>query len=105
METDPIEVARNHYRVVLENERVRVLAFRGQPGDSWGLHAHPDMVVVSLSNYVVRNIVPGSEPSVRQARHGEVAWISACSHIGENIGDTEMECVLVELKANGLSAG
>jgi quercetin dioxygenase-like cupin family protein len=98
---DPIEVAPSLYRVVLENERVRVLAFRGQPGASWGLHAHPNMVVVSLSSYVVRNVVPGDEPSVRQTRHGEVAWIPARSHTGENVGDTEMECVLVELKPNG----
>lgn len=98
MKDDPIEVAPDLYRVVFENERVRVLAFRGQPGANWGLHAHPDMVVISLSDYLVRNVVPGHEPSMRQTRRGDVAWIPARSHTGENAGDSEMECILVELK-------
>lgn len=98
MDDDPIQVAPHLYRVVFENERVRVLAFRGKPGDRWGLHAHPDMVVVSLSDYEVRNVVPGSDPTIRATRLGDVAWIPARSHTGENVGGTGMECILVELK-------
>ena len=95
---DPVQVAPQNYRVVFENDRVRVLAFRGKPGEKWGLHEHPDAVVVSLSDYRVRNVVPDSEPTYRDAKRGDVAWIPARSHTGENVGTTEMECVLVELK-------
>jgi hypothetical protein len=91
-------VAPNNYRVVFENARVRVLAFRATAGEHWGLHAHPDSVVVSLGNYRVRNVVPGSEPTVRDAKRGDVLWIPARSHTGMNAGSTDMECVLVELK-------
>lgn len=77
---------------------MRVLAFRGEPGDRWDLHAHPDMVVVSLSEYAVRNVVTGREPTVREARAGEVKWVPACTRTSENAGATVMECVLVELK-------
>jgi quercetin dioxygenase-like cupin family protein len=98
MAEDPIQVAPDYYRVVFENERVRVLAFHAGPGASWGLHAHPDAVVVSLNDYRVRNVVPGTEPTVREARWGDIAWIPARSHTGENVGDSEMDCVLIELK-------
>lgn len=98
MEQDPVKVAPDNYRVVFENERVRVLAFHGAPGAKWGVHAHPDAVVVSLSAYEVRNVVPGTEPRVRVAKPGDVAWIPARMHTGENVGGTDMDCVLVELK-------
>ena len=95
---DPIRVAPNNYTVVFENDRVRVLSFHGRPKDNWGLHAHPDAVVVSLSEYIVRNAIAGAEPTVRQGTPGDVTWSPAKLHTGENIGSTDMDCILVELK-------
>ncbi len=97
-ELDPIRVAPHNYTVVFENARVRVLSFHGRPKALWGLHAHPDAVVVSLNEYIVRNVVDGAEPTVRHAKAGEVAWSAAKRHTGENIGSTDMDCILVELK-------
>ena len=97
-EFDPICVAPNNYKVVFENERVRVLQFHGPPKAKWGLHQHPDAVVVSLNEYVVRNVVVGAEPTVREATAGDVTWSPAKMHTGENIGSTDMDCILVELK-------
>jgi len=95
---DPVQVAPNNYKVVFENARVRVLSFHAQPGEKWGLHAHPDAVVISLDQYKVRNVVPKASPTVRETKRGDVAWIPARSHTGENIGNTDMDCILVELK-------
>ncbi len=97
-EFDPICVAPNNYKVVFENERVRVLQFHGPPKAQWGLHQHPDAVVVSLNEYVVRNAIVGAEPTVREATAGDVTWSPAKMHTGENIGSTDMDCILVELK-------
>ena len=95
---DPIQVAPNNYKVVFENERVRVLSFHAAPGEKWGLHAHPDAVVISMSAYKVRNVVPGADPVVRDAKTGNVLWIPARLHTGENAGSSDMDCILVELK-------
>jgi quercetin dioxygenase-like cupin family protein len=95
---DPLDVAPGNYKLVFENERVRVLSFHAEPGQKWGLHSHPDAVVVSLDNYTVRNVVPGAEPTLREAHRGDAAWIPARSHTGENAGDSSMDCILVELK-------
>ena len=95
---DPIQVAPNNYKVVFENERVRVLSFHAPPGEKWKLHSHPDQIVVSLDPYKVRNVVAGAEPTVRQTKRGDVKFIPATSHTGENIGETDMDCIIVELK-------
>lgn len=95
---DPRCVASGNYTLAFENERVRVLSFTANPGERWEFHAHPDSVVISLGDYTVGNVVPGAAPTSRVARRGESAWIPAVAHAGENLGETVMECVLVELK-------
>jgi len=95
---DALLVAPNVYKVVFENERVRVLRFVTEPGQKWPLHAHPDSVAVSLSEYDVRNIIPGNAPTERHSNLGDVRWIAATSHIGENSGTTEMRGLIIELK-------
>ncbi len=95
---DPLKVAGTYYKLVFENERVRVLSFHAPPGAKWALHAHPDSIVISMTDYKVKNMVPGSEPVTRDAKKGAVLWIPARSHTGENVGTTDMDCVLVELK-------
>jgi hypothetical protein len=95
---DALQVAPNVYKVVFENERVRVLGFVTEPGQKWPVHSHPDSVAVSLSDYSVRNIIPGQAPTDRHSKLGDVRWISATSHIGENTGSTEMRGLIIELK-------
>ena len=95
---DALLVAPNVYKVVFENERVRVLGFVTEPGQVWPLHAHPDSVAVSLSEYDVRNIIPGNAPTERHSKLGDVRWIPATSHTGENSGTTEMRGLIIELK-------
>jgi hypothetical protein len=68
---------------VFENERARVLGFTTEPGQKWPLRAHPDSVAVSLSEYNVRDIIPGQAPTKRLSKLGDVRWIAATSHIGE----------------------
>ena len=44
---DPAKADSDKYKVVLENERVRVLEYRDKPGDKTTMHAHPDFLVVA----------------------------------------------------------
>ena len=95
---DALAVAPDVYKLAFENERVRVLSFVTQPGQKWALHSHPDSIAVSLSEYSVRNIVPGQAPTERHSKPGDVRWIPATAHMGENMGTTEMRGLIVELK-------
>jgi hypothetical protein len=96
--TDALQVAPDVYKLTFENERVRVLSFVTAPGQKWALHSHPDSLAISLSEYSVRNIIPGQATAERHSKLGDVRWIPAAAHMGENMGTTEMRGLIVELK-------
>ena len=47
---DAVQIAPPVYKVVLENEHVRVLDTRTGPGDSSEMHIHPNMVGYAISD-------------------------------------------------------
>ena len=53
---------------------------------------------IALAEYDIRNVVPGNAPTELRRKTGDVRWIPATSHTGENIGSTEARSVVVELK-------
>ena len=95
---DPAKADADKYRVVLENERVRVLEYRDKPGEKTTMHAHPDFVVVARSAFKRRLTLPGGKMVTREFKPGEVLWTDAQSHIGENIGDSDTHVLIIELK-------
>jgi hypothetical protein len=68
------------------------------------MHSHPDGVVVYLSE--VREISTDSNGSSREVTHhaGEVIWSPAHTHSLENLADTPIEVIEIEMKS-GPSAG
>jgi hypothetical protein len=48
---DPLRTDPDKYKLVLENERVRVLEYRDKPGDKTKQHSHPDFVLYTLSTF------------------------------------------------------
>jgi hypothetical protein len=42
--------------------------------------------------------LPGGKSGMREFKPGEVMWTDAQSHIGENIGDTDTDVLIIELK-------
>jgi hypothetical protein len=103
---DPVESNPDHYKVVFENDRVRVLEYRDQPGDQTTPHRHPDSVMHTLSSFR-RRLVSGDISREVELAAGTTAWLDAQEHHGENIGDTETHVLFVELKesAEGPGAG
>ena len=83
---------------VLENERVRLLDFKLQPGKKTAQHSHPDTVVYSLNDHKLRFILPDDEEKVVELKLGQAIWINAETHVVENIGKTEARSVVIELK-------
>jgi beta-alanine degradation protein BauB len=97
MEHDPVVSNPDLYRVVLENDRVRVLEYRDEPGDRTTPHGHPDSVMITLSSFRRRLYAGGEERDVEIASD-TVAWLPAQEHAGHNIGDTPTRVLFVELK-------
>src|ERR671925_1165871 len=76
---DPAKTDSDKYKVVLENERVRILEYRDKPGEKTTMHAHPDFVVVTQSAFRRRLTLPGGKTLVREFKSGEVLWTDAQS--------------------------
>lgn len=104
MSLDPAESNPDHYRVVFENARVRVLEYTDAPGDRTTPHAHPDSVMYTLSSFR-RRLVSGDTQREVALDAGTVGWLPAQEHHGENIGDTPTHVVFVELKEDPGSPG
>jgi len=94
---DPTEVSPELYATVFENDRVRVLQYRDAPGDRTKPHTHPDSVMITLSSFR-RRISAGGRSVDVEIGAGQVRWVGAQEHTGENIGDTETVSLFVELK-------
>lgn len=100
MDSDPVQSNPDLYSVIFENERVRVLEYRDQPGTRSVPHRHPDSVMVTLSAFERR--LSSEDRSMEVALSaGAVRWVGAQTHSGENIGTTETHCIFVELKEPG----
>jgi hypothetical protein len=94
---DPVETNPELYRVVMENDAVRVLEYRDAPGDRTSPHDHPDSVMVTLSSFL-RRLETGEQRRDVAFEAGAVRWRAAQRHSGENIGETDTHVVFVELK-------
>ncbi len=103
---DPVRTNPHLYRVVMENERTRVLEYRDRPGDRTRPHRHPDSVMYTL-NAFRRRLTVGDQHNEVSIEAGSTMWLRAQEHSGENIGDTETHVIFVELKepAGGPAGG
>lgn len=97
MTRDPTQTDPDKYKVIFENDRVRVLEYRDKPGDRTSPHSHPDSVMYTLSSFE-RRLIKGDQQRDVQLEAGRVLWVAAQQHAGENIGSTESHSIFVELK-------
>jgi quercetin dioxygenase-like cupin family protein len=98
MSMDPVATNPDNYRVVFENDRVRVLEYTDAPGLKTTPHSHPDSVMYTLSSFGRRLYAADGSTRDVQIPAGQAMWLPAQTHAGHNIGDTDTHVVFVELK-------
>ena len=103
MSLDPVASNPDYYRVVFENDRVRVLEYNDEPGDRTTPHEHPDSVMYTLSTFR-RRLVAGDAQREVEISAGTTGWLPAQQHSGENIGQTPTHVIFVELKESNAGA-
>ncbi|MGN9846800.1 cupin domain-containing protein [Nonomuraea sp. H19] len=97
MDQDPTATNPDLYKLIFENARIRVLEYKDKPGDKTTPHRHPDSVMYTLSSFKRRVAAGGRQVDV-ELQAGQVRWVGAQEHSGENIGDTDTHTIFVELK-------
>lgn len=95
---DPLTVAPAHYKVRFENDRVRVLEGYDVPGEKIAMHGHPDTLMVVLSSFKRKLTLGNGRVIETESKPGDVRWMPAQSHAGENIGSTETRALFIEFK-------
>lgn len=104
MAQDPVPTYPDNYKVVAENDRVRVLDFKLRKGANENFHSHPAAVTYVLAPFKIRFTFPDGTTKIREAKAGDVFYGDALVHASENIGDTDAHGLLVEMK-KGTAAG
>jgi quercetin dioxygenase-like cupin family protein len=67
-------------RVIFENDRVRVIDIRGEPGQSFPFHFHPARVLVSLGSGRSTVTNPNEKPHLTDYRPGNTSWAEPIEH-------------------------
>jgi beta-alanine degradation protein BauB len=98
---DPAKTSPQYYKVLLENDQVRVLEYRLKAGEKEPMHSHPAGVVYVLSGAKLRLSYPDGRIEERAAAAGETIWRDPTTHAVENIGDTEAHAIAIDLKNPG----
>jgi hypothetical protein len=95
---DPAHTDGDKYKVVFENDKVRVLEYKDLPGEITHQHRHPDFVLYAVSAFKRKIKLPDGKEMVREFKGGEVMWSNGQVHVGENVGTTPTHVIMIELK-------
>ncbi len=97
---DPVKVAAKNYKVIEENDQVRILDVRLAPAEKTAMHAHPDLIGVVLDPGKIKWTKPDgtSIESGPDFKRGGVQVMNMETHVSENIGKTTAHVILVEFK-------
>jgi hypothetical protein len=104
-ELDALIAAPVHHTLLFENESVRVLDTKVEPGQTVPLHTHRwsnASYLLSWSHFVRRDLNGNITLDTRNLPHppvGTALWSSPLQpHTLENVGDSELRVISVELK-------
>ena len=87
-----------HSKLLLENDRVRVMEVMTPPGASQDMHSHPAHVIYVMGPNKARLTTAEGKVMETESKAGDVRWNEPVSHQVENIGTTPIHLIVVELK-------
>lgn len=96
---DVLTSAASAYKLLLENESVRVLEIRLKPGQKAPMHNHPNNHVAYVKNDMrLKLTFPDGKEVVSDLKAGQVLWLDAGAHEAENVGTTDGHNLVIEVK-------
>jgi len=95
---DLVQVMPEDVKVLVDNDRVRVLDVRHIPGVKEPMHSHPAYVSVNMSDTKVKVTTPDGKTVEKVRKAGEVSWSEATTHALETVGTAGSHVIVIELK-------
>jgi quercetin dioxygenase-like cupin family protein len=98
---DRAKFALQFYKVVLDDDHVRVIDYRLTPGEKEPMHSHPSGVLVYyLTDAKMLVTLPDGKTAEAINKAGDVIWRDPVTHFAQNTGSSEVHALLVEPKVS-----
>ncbi len=96
---DPLAAAPDMYKLLFENEKVRVMEVTFKPGQKIAEHSHPHehFVTVLKPGTLTIHHADGTA-AVNELHTDQVVWLPAETHWAQNTGKTEVKLLVSEMK-------
>ena len=95
---DAVEASPDNYKLLLENEHVRIILMTLKAGESDQQHSHRDESVYFIRGSKLRIHLPDGESVEAEIPDGGVMWHEEWTHRVENIGTTDVRAIIFETK-------
>lgn len=95
---DPLVLSPSIYKLLLENDKVRVLDVRLKPGEKSPEHFHPAMLIYAIEDGKVKFTFPDGRSEVVDLEAGDTIYSEAITHAAENVGTKDIRALNIEFK-------
>jgi len=93
---DPVIAAADHYKLLSQEGKIRVIEMALKPGDKDNVHSHPHETVYFVKGGKLRIYVGDNKPMEVEIPDGHVMHHGPWTHQVENIGDHAMKAIIFE---------
>jgi quercetin dioxygenase-like cupin family protein/ketosteroid isomerase-like protein len=96
---DALKASPGIFKVLMENEHVRVIQYSLKPGEKDNWHTHPPKSSYVVSGGKLKVYLKNGETILADEKAGTASWMDYVGeHYVENIGNTTVTIVLTEIK-------
>ncbi|MFC3814248.1 hypothetical protein [Lysobacter sp. GCM10012299] len=95
---DMAKTAGKNVKVLVDNDKIRVLELTMPPGASTGMHSHGDNWVYFITGGEATQTKEGGKPEVATRKAGESLWSGPVVHDTVNSGKNVVKTLVVEVK-------
>ncbi|RZJ25917.1 MAG: cupin domain-containing protein [Flavobacterium sp.] len=95
---DPMTLGKMYKKVILENDKVRIMSVVFAPGDVMPWHNHPAHTVTVITGGKIEITTKGEAPVTSEVKAGDVMYVAPVTHMAKNVGKTTINLVVTELK-------
>ena len=86
------------HTIIFENDKVRIVRYHFDPRAKVPSHQAPNLVAVYLTEANLQLVFPDGRVQNEKRKAGEAVYLAAGEHTGENLADTPLEFIAVQLK-------
>ena len=96
---DPVKVSPDKFKIIMENEHVRVVQYSLKPGEKDNWHTHPPKSSYVISGGKLKIHLENGDSLLVDEKTGTASWMNYLGkHFAENIGSTVVTILLTEIK-------